>query len=292
MAQLNWTYVSDSGKQHLVGLFHGDRTGHLLVHCNSRIVLIDFHVLQSKNYSFFIEDELCEIKLQREAAGYSYGFEINREVDTPKNRERRATEKRHLWKGILLLLALVLFVSFVWLGLRYRQQGRTEQQRSVLLDDGARESVAKVFPETAGPSAGLRYSFVADGRIIEGSARRSSTLLPAEAGDEFVVRYAPGRPSIHEIAFERPTVRQVERYRRRARDRHQALHPELSAARIDCVLDVLYEAGGAAAYADVYFQEENRAGHPRHNRHTYQRLITDPAVAEQLTRRCRTAGDD
>lgn len=291
MAQLNWTYVSDSGRQHLVGLFHGDRTGHLLVHCNSRIVLIDFHVLESKNYSFFIEDELCEIKLQREAEGYSYGFEINKEVDTPKNRERRATEKRHLWKGALLLLALILFVSFVWLGLRYRQHDASEQQLTVLSDDEAQESIAKIFLEADDAPSTLRYSFVADGRVVEGNSPLQAALLPLESGDEFVVRYADGRPDVHEIDFKQPSQRQLDRYRRRARERHQTLHPKLGSDRIECVIDVLFEAGGAAAYADIYYQDYSYAENPLHNRRTYRRLIGTPAIAEQLWRECRSTGE-
>ena len=58
MSQMSWTYIADDGARYDVGLFHGDSTGHLLVYCNARIVVIDFSVLASKNYSFFINDEL------------------------------------------------------------------------------------------------------------------------------------------------------------------------------------------------------------------------------------------
>lgn len=250
-------------------------------------MLIDFHVLQSKNYSFFIEDELCEIKLRRQEDGYSYGFEINREVDTPKNRERRATEKRHLRKGLLLLLALSLFVTLVWMGLRYRHHSRLTAEQTALLDEEAKESVAKLFPGSGASGAGIRYSFVADGRIVEGKIRYTDAVLPIEAGDEFIVRYAPHRPAAHEIAFDRPTDRQLDRYRRRAHAQHQRLHPELSAERIDCVLDVLFDAGGTDAYADVYFQDRSQAENPLHNRDSYRDRITQPAVAAALSRRCR-----
>ncbi len=52
MSQITWTYVDDDGYSHKVGLFHGDNSGHLLVYCNTRIVVIDFGVMASKNYSF------------------------------------------------------------------------------------------------------------------------------------------------------------------------------------------------------------------------------------------------
>ncbi len=56
MSQITWTYVDDDGYSHNVGLFHGDNSGHLVVYCNSRIVVIDLKVLTSKNYSFFIDE--------------------------------------------------------------------------------------------------------------------------------------------------------------------------------------------------------------------------------------------
>jgi tRNA A-37 threonylcarbamoyl transferase component Bud32 len=52
MSQFTWTYIRDNGALHRVGLFHGDETGHLMIYCNTRIVVIDFGVTTSKNYSF------------------------------------------------------------------------------------------------------------------------------------------------------------------------------------------------------------------------------------------------
>jgi hypothetical protein len=90
MAESYWRFNNDLGQPYLIGLFHGDKDGHLVVHCNSKIVLIDFNVHDSKDYSFFIEEELCEIKLERQEVGFGYSCQINFEVDTPKNRWRKS----------------------------------------------------------------------------------------------------------------------------------------------------------------------------------------------------------
>lgn len=292
MAQFNWTYLSDTGRRHNIGLFHGDRTGHLLVHCNSRIVLIDFHVLQSKMYTFFIDDELCEIQLEKKENRFYYGFNINKEADTPKNRERRATEKMHLRKGLALLGFLVLFVSIIFFSLRYHNGRYASTQTENLLTNGPTgEAVARISLPANERSADIHYNYVADGRIYGGTTHLDTTApsykIPLQSGDEFVVRYALRQPKVHEIDFSHLSERQTARYRQRARQQHRQLHPELSADRIDCVLDVLFQAGGIAAYADVYFQDYPPSRNIHHNRETYEALITDPAVARQLSRKCR-----
>ncbi len=116
MSQITWTYVDDDGYSHKVGLFHGDNSGHLLVYCNTRIVVIDFGVMASKNYSFFINEELCDITIEEKNGTFSYGFRIDQVTDTPRNRGRRKmirSETRHsllLGAGFILAIAGLVFL--------------------------------------------------------------------------------------------------------------------------------------------------------------------------------------
>lgn len=116
MAESFWRFTNDFGQPYLIGLFHGDKDGHLVVHCNSRVVLIDFNVQDSKAYSFFIEEELCELKLDRQDEGFSYSCQINMDADTPKNRWRKSSaqaekkDTRLAWwiaGGAFIFLALL-----------------------------------------------------------------------------------------------------------------------------------------------------------------------------------------
>lgn len=291
MAQFHWTYLSDTGKQHLVGLFHGDQTGHVMVHCNSQVIVIDFHVLQSKNYSFFIEDELCEIKLERKNNGFSYGFDINRRVDTPLNRERRATERRHLRLGLLLTAGFALAVALVVFGLTYKRQSWEEKNRTSLLAGPTLETIARVSVTNSGDTPQpIAYSFVADGKRYGGRSD-SALFLPEgiriETGDEFLIRYVPNAPQINQIDFSQPTAQQILRYRQRVFSKHSQLHADLGPARINCVLDVLYEVAGLSAFADVLYQQSSPQENAAHNRQTYQELIERPDVVERLSERCR-----
>lgn len=116
MSQMTWTYIADDGSRHKVGLFHGDNTGHLLVYCNARIVIIDFSVIASKNYSFYINEELCDLTIEENEGKFSYSFKPDQITDTPYNRRRkeylRAEQKQVLLFGLALVLAIILVVYF------------------------------------------------------------------------------------------------------------------------------------------------------------------------------------
>ena len=110
MSQMTWTYIDDYGSRHRVGLFHGDNTGHLLVYCNTRIVVIDFEVKTSKNYSFFINEELCDLEVEEKEGKFSYGFKIDQVTDTPRNRGRRKMIRTQVRQTFFLGLGFLVFI--------------------------------------------------------------------------------------------------------------------------------------------------------------------------------------
>lgn len=100
-----------------------------MVHCNGQVILIDFNVMAPRSYTFFIEDELCEIKLDEKAGKPTYDFEINPEADTRPNRirnARRSNERKEVqrakWIGLvffLVVFSLSLLLSYI----RRKQMG-------------------------------------------------------------------------------------------------------------------------------------------------------------------------
>ena len=113
MSQFTWTYIGDNGYRHRVGLFHGDNTGHLMIYCNMRIVVIDFNVTSTKNYSFFIEDELCDIAVEEEKGKFKYGFKVDEITDTPRNRGRRKMIRTEHRQTALVALSFVVVLSVI-----------------------------------------------------------------------------------------------------------------------------------------------------------------------------------
>ena len=115
MGQLRWTYLDDFGGKYNVGLYHGERSGHVMLYVNSSIVLIDFSIKDTKKYSLFIGEELCDLTLEKEDDGFSYGLVPNTAVDTDLNRQRRKINIRDNIKtcflGVLLVL-LIISINF------------------------------------------------------------------------------------------------------------------------------------------------------------------------------------
>ena len=110
---MTWTYLGDDGSRHKIGLFHGDNTGHLLVYCNARIVVIDFSVHATKNYAFYINDELCDLAVEEKDGKFSYGFRVDQVTDTPRNRQRRKMIRTQVKQTLLLGLIFILFIVLV-----------------------------------------------------------------------------------------------------------------------------------------------------------------------------------
>jgi hypothetical protein len=90
------------------------------VYCNARVVVIDFSVRASKNYSFFINEELCDIAVEENEGKFSYGFKIDQITDTPRNRGRRKMIRTQIRQSLLfgaafiflLILAVFLLLHF------------------------------------------------------------------------------------------------------------------------------------------------------------------------------------
>lgn len=118
MSQMTWTHIADDGSRHQVGLFHGNKTGHVLVYCNAQIVVIDFHVSTSKTYSFFINGQLFDLDIEEKDGKFSYGFKSDQTTNTPYNRARRKLAKKRIWQvlvigvGFILLILLVIYLVF------------------------------------------------------------------------------------------------------------------------------------------------------------------------------------
>lgn len=272
MAQHNWAYSSTSGKQYAVGLYHGTESGHLMVYCDLRVILIEFSILQDYTYSFFIEDDLLDLKIKRRGEGFQYGFEVNKEADTPKNQARKVQAKQEKrWMSVSLVVVGIIAILF--LGAWWYNAAHTDEEALARIRGSSWQTPAKVFTSN---NNGIKYSFVADGRGYESRmALPLQTLFPLESGDEFIVRYDYKKPHLNVIDFEAPTPSQIARYRQRAAERHKTLHPNSHKKEVECLLDIAFEIKGLAGYADFYHQNITPTQNLLHNKETFGRLTRD-----------------
>jgi hypothetical protein len=116
--QYSWNIAGHRGNHFTLNLFHGDKTQHVVLHCNARIVQIDFEVRESKTYSIFLDHELCEVSIDAtDGDRYDYSCRINHEAETPLNKLRRdqrnyrnKMERTRLIAGSCVLIGLIFFM--------------------------------------------------------------------------------------------------------------------------------------------------------------------------------------
>ncbi len=63
MAQHLWYYKNEYGPDYEIGLYHGDKSGHVMIYVGQKIVKIDFSVFDNKNYHFQLGSELFNLAI-------------------------------------------------------------------------------------------------------------------------------------------------------------------------------------------------------------------------------------
>lgn len=308
MAQMQWFYLDNRGGRHRVGLYHGDNSGHVMIHCNFRVVQVDFSVKETRMYSFFIEDEFCEVLLERQPDGrFGYEFRINKTVDTPRNRERKTLlrrDNRHVGWFVVGLVGL-LAVAFVGLKAYGSQQRKKQMTTNSLFNQASERNAARLSTEGKSAEAQLLvvqeregrqvyYAFVtADSVRVSGQFAAPDTgvvLLPTgfplTDRDAYSVRYLPADPQVHRIEFNQPTRATLQSYLRRAITEEQRLHPDASPDRAACLVKIAYQKEGWPALGHFICQsllpQENRPYH--HD--SYLRFVRDPDFMRKAAQEC------
>jgi len=288
--RFNWTYLADAGKKHHVGLMHGAKSGHLLVYCDSKILLIDFNVLEDKTYTFFIDEQLCEISIELKDGQFYYGFEINKEADTPRNRLRKKIESRHLKQSLLFLAVLIVLVGTVSYFMIKRDNTSIADYHSVILQNNGEEGKAQIITVS---SSEITYLYMVNGQSYSSETRavdKSIVVLengmPMEEGDEFIITYIPNNPNLNKIDYNRPTKNQVERYRSRTIQQHLNFNPQVDSVHTACLVDIALETKGIKGLADIYFQQAAPEDNPRNNKQTYGRLVRAISFQNKVSERC------
>lgn len=293
LAQCNWVYAADNGTRYNVGLFHSTDKGHVLIHCNGEVMLIDFEIFGTKSYSFFLEEELCTIQLHRKGDRMHYAFEIDKRTDTPRNRLRKkidAKTSRQTWLFFGTLVTVALLFGIHMAGYKERQANLDYGRQIDLYGTDVYARVSNTVP--AGDSVRLSVAFLDGITPREHHAVRSQDQLlalshgiPIEPGFEFRVRYLGTNPANVRFFFEEPSPGQQERFMEATLARHLAAQPQLTRGRAACQVEAAYQIRGLAGLADLYFQGAPPSENPYHNTQTYQRLVRDLPFL-QLDRAC------
>jgi hypothetical protein len=307
MAQIGWVFLDDHGGRHRVGLYHGDRTGHVLIHCESRIVQVDFSIKESRTYSFFIEDELCEIQMVKENGAFSYAFEVNKKVDTPRNRLRRLDEKRNRkYMAILIgclcvVLGIILSLAKCYDRHKYENNLAATSLTSQLpksaeyqLNVEGKTARAQLFLVNESHHRAVYYGFMTrDSLRVSGKFMvpdTGSIILPngfpLSDRDAFEVVYLPSHPQTHQVNYFLPSGETLDGYFKRATEAEAAAHPDQSLEKSACIANVILHRNGWQSLVDLLYQTRLPEENARYNRDSYLRLVRDPEIVRMIREQC------
>lgn len=255
-----------------------------MVYLNSKVIIIDFQVLETKTYSFFIEEELCELEVERkEDDRFAYGFKINQDVDTPLNRKRKAQEKSDMRKTYWLAAG---FFTIILIGsLIFAHAYRQKKKRLAETFSSASRPVAVQVVQQRQDSVDLKFQLEFQGltrdyvRSVPIDA--ITTPFPLETGDEFNLRFSLYKPSMDQLDFESISYTQLGKYRDRTMAIHQKSHPELTQDQVACQVDIAFQLYGIDGLAHFYFQDQVAKDSPLFNRESFQKLIRDLPYLEK-----------
>lgn len=288
--------MSRGSKRHVVGLFHGVRTGHLMIYCNSKIIQVDFNVRDSTSYSFFIDEELCEVSIEKRDGRFFYDFKINKEADTPLNRKRKKTVSHNKRILIAFFVGLAIFLS-IGLLFGYSQKKKREREKkenlSFLLKNLEVETIGTIqnvsFDEE---TVRIVFNYDDEGEIKEAQNEFSKTDLlpknrwfPLQEGDEFSVKYHINRDDAL-LILNQITEVQMSKYFQLALAKESTLHPELPKEELLCRVKCAYQVKGLVGLADFYFQDATVEQHPLSNELSYKRLVRDIPFQKEIEQNC------
>lgn len=114
--QRQWTYMDPYRRKFKIGLYHGDDSGHVLMHVNGDPIIIDFSIKDEKEYSFYVGPQLFNLHFKKSSEEFIYNLERDDETPTRLNMARKKSEQEDVWymcagAGMvtIILLSVLLF---------------------------------------------------------------------------------------------------------------------------------------------------------------------------------------
>ncbi len=200
MAQLNWTYVADSGQQYRVVLYHGGRSGHVMVTVNQKISIVDFYVRDTKSYQMLLEDELFLLELEKGPNGFGYAFAIDKLADTDRNKARQARRRRSAFYVVLGALVFFGIAGGLAVWMMSWQEQLTLRKNLPLLEEIGEVTYGRVARSDDG---NWMLYFTEGPMIYELKLDASSVRIAGlRTGDDQGVLYLKGNPKVNRVAWE------------------------------------------------------------------------------------------
>ena len=85
MSECRWTYYDPAQGNQTLGIYHGEKSGHVVIYHNEKVVIVDFMVHSSKSYSFMFNQNLLKLELKKSDSKFRYFFQRTWVEDTVPN---------------------------------------------------------------------------------------------------------------------------------------------------------------------------------------------------------------
>lgn len=111
--QAFWEYTNKHQYTYLVGLYHGDKSNHVIIYCNNSIIKIDFNIMYTISYNFMLDDELFSLKIdiQNETPNYVLTHLDHNEIIPQLSQNTKKLNK----KDLILITLIVTFALLFFL---------------------------------------------------------------------------------------------------------------------------------------------------------------------------------
>ncbi len=209
MAQMQWIFAADSGLQYRVDLFHGERSGHVLVTVNDKVSLIDFFVRDNKDYTLMLEEEVFRLEIERTPDGFRYGFTMDEGIDTASNVRKRRLRRRQY---AIAILSLALFFTVAVFGLlRFQdyQDAQVARRSLPYIREIGRPAMGRISGSEA---MGWVAHYVAGVSVYHLKVGpRPSGVPELRTGDDLQVLHLVPKPGIGEVNWMAPGPRRSAR---------------------------------------------------------------------------------
>lgn len=291
MAQLHWNYTNNLGQRYVVGLYHGTQSGHFIAYCNSAVIIIDFNVKNSKSYSFLINDELAQIKIEQQNGGFTYDFDVTSENQNEEDDSSSNENKWIAWGAASVGLLIILIVAFTQF-FKAKNHRYLEANKLTLLESEGKNDWAKVFVrKTKGSALLLNFSFVAKGRPY-GFTKEFSNVdelpFPIQSGDFYNVTFLPDHPDINTLNLSQPAPKTITRIKEElistAPEWNSTVDSEIIVA---CKLDFLREKHGLKSWALLLHHNTAETEHKVFNSTSFNNFVQEQDLYTQLDKACR-----
>ena len=293
-------------KRHLVQVYHFVQTGRVMIRLNTEGLLEEMLVPpnSSQSFSFFIDDELCELKVVYDAKKntFDYIFEDHRYSTSRLGRWYKQQDWLDKGKVVGIILLALAIISPIAYAILHKEH----TQNQLLTGMTTTAQILNLQQTDAKHGALANYHYIFNQQSFNQTTQvwynkqskqyESPNGLPIKQGSSFEVLVEPDNPKNNRLLFDHPTDTELVQMKIATRNVCVANSPnkptDQALMYCDCQIRFLYELYGIESLAYLYHQQTSSVDNPHYNLVTYGNFMTRKGIREVLERCNKTIDNE